>query len=338
MDRQLDRLVDLLVDHAMVLVSGTKAAEELGIPHSTLNDWIDRLRELGVQIEGLPGRGLLLKAIPDVLTHEVIRRAARGTQFAAQVRHYYRLGSTMDQAARLAQRDAPHGTLVLAEEQTQGRGRLGRVWLSERSAGIYCSVILRPPLPASRAPLLTLAAALAIADAAGEITRTEADIRWPNDVLIGGRKCCGILPEMSSEMERVKYIVLGFGLNVNQQQFPAELAGEATSLALAAGRRLSRSEVLGAVLRSLERRYRQLLETGAEAIIAEFECRSSFARGRRVAVTDEAQQFTGVTGGLDRSGFLLVRRGDTGNLHTVLSGTVRGIDTPRMNTDRPGPA
>ena len=202
MDRQLDRLVDLLVDHAMVVVSGTRAAEQLGIPHSTLTDWIDRLRELGVQIDGMPGRGLLLKAIPDVLTHEVIRRAARGTQFGVQVRHYYRLGSTMDQAARLAQRGAPHGTLVVAEEQTAGRGRLGRAWVSERSAGIYCSVVLRPQLPASRASLLTLAAGLAIADAASEVTRIAADIRWPNDVLVGGRKCCGLLPEMSSEMER----------------------------------------------------------------------------------------------------------------------------------------
>ncbi len=325
MDRQLDRLVDLLVDHAMVLVSGIKAAEQLGVPHSTLNDWIERLRELGVQVEGVPGRGFLLKAIPDILTCEVIRQAARGTQFGTQIRHYYRIGSTMDHAARLAQRGLPHGTIVLAEEQIEGRGRLGRPWVSERSAGIYCSLVLRPPIPASRAPLLTLAAGLALADAASEITRVEADIRWPNDVLIDGRKCCGILPEMSSEMERVKYIVLGIGLNVNQQQFPADLANQATSLALAAGRRLARSEVLAVVLRSLDRRYRQLLDGGPEAVIAEFEYRSSYACGRSVSVSNDAEQFQGVTKGLDRSGFLLVRREDTGEVHTVLSGTVRPI-------------
>jgi BirA family biotin operon repressor/biotin-[acetyl-CoA-carboxylase] ligase len=325
MDQQLDRFIDLLVEHAMVWVSGTKAAEELGVPHSTLIDWVERLRQQGVQLEGVPGRGFLLKAIPDILTREVIRRAARGTQFGAQIYHYYRVGSTMDQAARLAQRGTSHGTIVLAEEQSAGRGRLGRTWLSERSAGIYCSLVLRPALPASRAPVLTLAAGLALADAVSEITQWPADLRWPNDVLLDSRKCCGILPEMSSEMERVKHIVLGIGLNVNQQEFPEEIAAEATSLALATGRRFARAEVLGAVLHSLDRRYRQLLDAGPAEVIADFERRSSFTRGRSVSVSDERGSFNGVTEGLDPAGFLLVRRADTGDVQPVLSGIVRSL-------------
>ncbi len=323
MDKELDRLIDLLVDHAMVVVSGTKAAEELGVPHSTLKDWVERLREFGAEIAGLRGRGYLLKAIPDILTQTVIKRAARGTQFGAHVHHCYCVGSTMDIAATLAQQGEPHGAIVLAEEQTAGRGRLGRSWYSERATGIYCSLILRPKMPAARAPILTLAAGLAVADAVFKITNLPADLRWPNDVLLQGLKCSGILPEMMAEAESVKYVVLGVGVNVNQREFPGELAGEATSLARALGRRLPRAEVLAALFRALDRRYRQFLDAGSDAVLADFQQRSSFAHNRQVSVENESGSFTGATRGLDSSGFLLVRRDDTGTIEPILAGKIR---------------
>jgi BirA family biotin operon repressor/biotin-[acetyl-CoA-carboxylase] ligase len=322
-DKELDRLVDLLVDNATVVVSGAKAASEIGVPHSTLHEWIDRLREQGVRIDGMPGRGLVLKNMPDILTGEVIRRAARGTQFAAQVHHHYRIASTMDAAAEQARAGAPHGTIVLAEEQVAGRGRLGRSWHSPRSAGVYFSLVLRPTLPAARAPALTLAAGLAVAEAVSEVTGLAADLRWPNDVLLEGRKCCGILPEMTSEFERIKHVILGIGLNVNQQSFPEELAGEAISLAQAVGRKLPRAEVLAALLRHFDRRYRQFATGKIEAVIADFERRSSSARSRRISVEAEDVTFTGTTEGLDPSGFLQVRRDDTGGVEPILAGIVR---------------
>ena len=325
MDRELDRLVDLLADHATVVVSGAKAAAEIGVPHSTLHEWIERLRELGVHIDGLPGRGLVLKTVPDILTAGVIRRAARGTQFAAQIHHYYRIGSTMNAAADLAREGAPHGAIVVAEQQTAGRGRLGRSWHSPRAAGIYMSLVLRPAMPAARAPVLTLAAGLAVADAVSEITSRPTDLRWPNDVLLDGRKCCGILPQMTAEAERIRHVILGIGLNVNQESFPPELAGEAVSLAQATGRRLARADVLAAVLRQLDRRYREFAAGDTAALIADFERRSSYARARRVAVETEPRSFTGMSEGLDACGFLLVRRDDTGTVEPVLSGTIRAI-------------
>ena len=325
MDKQLDRLVDLLVENAMVVVSGTKAADEIGVPHSTLAHWIDRLREQGVVIEGMPGRGFLLKTIPDLLTEEVIRHAAHGTQFGAEIRHYYRVGSTMNEAARLAAEGVSHGAIVVAEEQSEGRGRLGRSWHSERSTGIYCSLLLRPKVPAARAPVLTLAAARAVADTATEVSGVESDLRWPNDVLLNGKKCCGILPEMTAELERVRHMILGIGLNVNQQRFPDDIAGEATSLAKAAGRKQARAEVLALLLRALDRRYDQFAQGGAGMLIEEFEARSSFARGRHVSVTNEPETFTGVTQGLDKLGFLLVRRDDSGATEPVFAGMVRPV-------------
>ncbi len=328
--RDLDRLADLLVDHAMVVVSGAKAAAELGIPHSTLQERVDRLREFGAEIEGIPGRGFRLKSIPDILTASVIREAARGTQFGSRVHHHYSVGSTMDEAADLAHRGAPHGAIVVAEEQTAGRGRMGRAWHSERSGGIYCSLVLRPPpegkpLPAARAPILTLSAALAVADAVEEIAGVRADLRWPNDVLAGGRKCCGILTEMTAEAERVRHIVLGIGLNVSQREFPPEVAAEATSLARVAGRRVSRAAALAAMLAALDRRLRQFLDFGGAAILSEFEKRSSFAHGRHVRVESEGLSFTGLTQGLDASGFLLVLRDDLGEVEPILAGKVRPI-------------
>ncbi len=323
MDKRLDRLVDLLVDNATVVVSGSKAASEIGVPHSTLHEWIDRLRELGIHIDGIPGRGFVLKTVPDILTCEVIRRAARGTQFAGQVYHYYRIGSTMVAAADLAREGAPHGTIVAAEQQTAGRGRLGRSWHSPRGAGVYMSVVLRPAMPAARAPVLTLAAGLAVAEAVSELTGVAADLRWPNDVMLGDRKCCGILPEMTAEAERIRHLILGIGLNVNQLSFPAEIQNEATSLAQASGRRLARADVLAAVLHHLDRRYRQFAAGETAALIADFERRSSYARGRCVSVDTEPAGFTGTTEGLDPSGFLLVRRDDTGAVEPVLAGTVR---------------
>lgn len=321
----MDRLVDLLVDHGTVVVSGTKAADEIAVPHSTLKEWIERLRELGVAIVGVRGRGYVLKTVPDILTQRVIKEAARGTQFGAHVHHYYCVGSTMDVAATLALQGEPHGAIVLAEEQSAGRGRLGRSWYSERSTGIYCSVILRPKMPAARSPVLTLAAGLAVADALSEIAQQPADLRWPNDVLLEDRKCSGILPEMTAEGEYVKHLVLGIGVNVNQRVFPGELAGEATSLARVVGRRLPRAEVLAALLRALDRRYQQFQEAGSAAVIADFQSRSSFAFGRRISVENEFGAFTGATQGLDSSGFLLVRRDDTGAVEPVLVGTIRPV-------------
>ena len=229
----------------------------------------------------------------------------------------------MDVAAELAQHGAPHGAIVLAEEQTAGRGRLGHCWYSERSTGIYCSLILRPKMPTALSPVLTLAASLAVGDALSELTHRPADLRWPNDVLLEGRKCSGILLEMTSEAERVRHLVLGIGINVNQQAFPQELAGEAGSLAQVAGRRLSRAEALATLLRALDRRYRQFLSAGSASVIADFQARSSFAWDRRVAVENEFGSFIGATQGLDPSGFLLVRRDDTGEVEPVLAGMVR---------------
>ena len=225
-------------------------------------------------------------------------------------------------AALGAAAGAPEGSVFVAEEQTAGRGRGAHQWESAASAGIYCSVVLRPPLPPSEALVLSLAAGLAVHSAVEQIdSSVSPDLKWPNDLLIKGKKFCGILTEMNAEPTRVRYIVVGIGINVNQAKFPVELQSIATSLRLVSGTEWSRVELCAALLKSLDREYRNLLEKpGAhESILQRFEERSSSVRGRQVRV-EENDGFEGVTEGLDPRGFLQVRTAK--GLRTVLSGTV----------------
>jgi BirA family biotin operon repressor/biotin-[acetyl-CoA-carboxylase] ligase len=239
--------------------------------------------------------------------------------------HYFRsVDTTMRVAAELAGGGEPPGALVIAEEQTAGRGRLGRAWVSEPEAGLYFSVILRPPLAAADAPVVTLALGLAAARAVRSVTGAAPDLRWPNDVLLGGRKCCGILTEMAAEGGRVRYIIGGVGVNVNQTSFPAEISGQATSLRLETGCEYSREALLAAILKETDRYMDILVERGAPAIVDLFSRASSFARGKRVVVTNGPERTEGCTAGLTPAGMLLLRRSD-GTVAPVLAGSVRPL-------------
>jgi BirA family biotin operon repressor/biotin-[acetyl-CoA-carboxylase] ligase len=226
---------------------------------------------------------------------------------------------------RCAAEGAPEGSVFLAEEQLAGRGRGAHNWHSARSAGIYCSVILRPAMPPSDALIFSLAAGLAIRVAVMEIApQLRVDLKWPNDLLLGGKKFCGVLTEMNAEATRVRHLVVGIGINVNQAKFPAELREIATSLKIETGTEWSRVELCAALLKSLDREYRSFVEeAGArDAILRRFEGSSSSVRGRKVSI-EENGGLTGVSEGLDERGFLRVRTAE--GLRAVVSGTVRVI-------------
>jgi len=229
-DVRLGRIVRLLADHAMVVVSGTKIADEIGTSRSEVWRLIQQLRALGVQIAGHPATGYQLEQAPDLLLPEFLRSALKGTIFADLVRHYFRIASTNVAAMEAAAAGAPEGTVFLAEEQTAGRGRGGHTWHSVRSTGIYCSAVLRPPLPPADALVLSLLVGLAVRSAVADVTGLAPDLRWPNDLLLNGRKFCGILLEMNAEVTRVRYAVAGIGMNVNHAEFPGDLRDIATSL------------------------------------------------------------------------------------------------------------
>ncbi len=262
----------------------------------------------------------------DLLLPEVISPLVKGTIFSGHIRHFFRVGSTNAAVMEAAESGVPEGSAFFAEEQTAGRGRGGHTWHSEPSTGIYLSAVLRPRLASAEVLVLSLMAGLAAAAAVEEVTGVRCDLRWPNDLLIGARKFCGILSEVRTESGRVAFAVVGIGINVNQDIFPAELEAIATSLRQETGRSWPRAELAAALLRSLDREYRNLLAPEgrqSEEIFRRFENRSSYARGRHVCV-EEGGGYSGFTEGLDERGFLRVRTVE--GMRTVISGGVRLID------------
>lgn len=227
------------------------------------------------------------------------------------------IGSTMTEATRLSAAGCAHGTVVGADEQTAGVGRYGRRWHSEPGSGIYMSVVLRLPFSTQNLPLVTLALGLAVAESIQKSTGVACDLRWPNDILIGSRKCCGILTQWEPPA-----IVAGIGINVNHAAFPEELQNLATSLRIASGRAHAREPIVAELLPAIDS-YCSLLETeGREPILRLFSRASSYVSGRRVMVEQGDSVLQGVTAGLNSSGFLLLRD-DRGEQHQIVAGGVR---------------
>jgi BirA family biotin operon repressor/biotin-[acetyl-CoA-carboxylase] ligase len=312
------------MEHATVVVSGTKIAQEISSNRSEVWRLVQQLRGLGVDVAGHPATGYQLKTMPDLLLPEILGPLLRGTIFDKQIHHFYKIGSTNTAAMAAAAEGASEGSVFLAEEQTAGRGRGAHSWESARSVGVYCSVVLRPALPPSEVLVLALAAGLAVRAAIEQVdTRVSIDLKWPNDVLIAGKKVCGILTEMNAEATRVRYIVAGIGINVNQASFSKELEGDATSLRLATGSEWSRVELAAALLKSLDREYRLLVEQpdARRSILRRFAEQSSWVRGKQVRVEENGTRVEGTTEGLDERGFLQVRTPQV--LRTILSGTMR---------------
>jgi BirA family transcriptional regulator, biotin operon repressor / biotin---[acetyl-CoA-carboxylase] ligase len=240
--------------------------------------------------------------------------------------HFYEtIDSTMTEAGRLAESGAPAGTMVLAEMQTKGRGRLGRQWVSESSSGLFFTLILRPQLSPAASPVLTLMAGVSLATVVAALIQGSIDLRWPNDLLINEKKCAGILIEMRAEPHRILHVLLGIGINVNQTAFPQGLETPPSSLMLEGGRPIQRADFLISLLKQLNADYNFLLTNGAAQALARFESISSYARGKRVRIGEGPEVFTGTTAGLTSEGILLICRDDSGTTEGVVAGHVRPI-------------
>ena len=263
--------------------------------------------------------------IADAFELDTLRRELAGTPFAGKVRHFPTIDSTNTLAMREAEQGQESGTVYLADEQTVGRGRGAHEWHSAAGSGLYVSILLRPAIAPADILWLSLAAGLAVQAAVRDVTSLAPDIRWPNDLLLSGRKMGGILTELNAEVTRVRHAVIGIGLNVHQPSFPAELAPLATSLKIETARKWSRQELLVALLRHLHSEVERLSAPhNLEAVTTDLRRRlaasSTWIQGKSVIVT-EAETFSGVTDGLDSRGFLRVATPQ--GVRTVLSGGVR---------------
>jgi BirA family biotin operon repressor/biotin-[acetyl-CoA-carboxylase] ligase len=261
-------------------------------------------------------------SLDDPFDLPALNAALAGSRFAGNIQFFPSIHSTNTHAMQQAESGAPDGSVYLADEQTAGRGRGAHAWTSPPGSGLYVSILLRPRIAPADILWLSLAAGLAVHDAIKAVTSLQPDLRWPNDLLFGPHKFCGILTELNAEVTRVRHAVVGIGINIHQPQFPPEIASVATSLFLETGRNWPRQELLLALLRAVDRELAVLADpaVAAESIRARLEQRSSWIRGKRVVV-DEGQPYAGITNGLDARGFLLVRTPE--GLRTVLSGGVR---------------
>ncbi len=307
-------------------ISGQYLSRELGVSRTAVWKHISALRNSGYFIEATPSRGYRLVSSPDTIDQHELRAHLDSTRVGSQLEFVKLTGSTNTDAFRLAENGAIEGTVVLADSQTGGKGRRGRLWSSPAGVNLYCSVILRPAIMPHEAPQLTFLSAVAVARAIELTTRLTPEIKWPNDLLISGKKVAGLLNEMSAETDGINFVILGIGVNLNMtaDQFPQDLRHPATSLLLESGIRVDRSRFTGTMLNELDRLYAEFLAHGFGPVREEWQQRCN-ANGRQVLVSDSGTECTGGRFvGIDSDGAMLLRS-DEGTMHRITCGDVRVI-------------
>ena len=296
-------------------------AVRFNCPLAAVTARVAELRRLGYEIEATPHFGFRLVASPDVLhADELLSRLAPGQVIGRDVRVFQETSSTNDVVEKLARDGVREGVVVLAEAQSRGRGRLGRKWVSPAGMGLWFSVLLRPNLPLGAVTQLTIMAATAVARALRAGTGLTPQIKWPNDILLRGRKVAGILTELSAETDRVAHVVLGIGVDVNVMEFPEELAAVATSLAREAGHAFNRAEIAAAIFAELDRDYARVSRGDFPALAEEWE-QQCITLGQQVRIHIGSRTLTGRAESLDTDGALLLRS-EYGHLERIIGGDV----------------
>ena len=307
-------------------ISGQQLSRELGVSRTAVWKHISALRKNSYIIEAVPSRGYRLVSSPDIIDPDDVRAQLEGARVGRRIEFMETTVSTNADAFRLAEDGAVEGTVVLADSQSGGKGRRGRVWMSPAGVNLYCSVVLRPAIMPYEAPQLTFLSAVAAARAIELTTNLIPEIKWPNDLLVSGKKVAGLLNEMSAETDGINFVILGIGINLNMTagQFPDDLRHPATSIFLESGARVDRSRFTGTMLGELDRLYADFLEHGFGPVREEWQRRCN-ANGRQVIVSDSGTECTGGRFiGIDSDGALLLRSEDD-RLHRITCGDVRVI-------------
>ncbi len=320
----MDRILELLIGGGFV--SGEAIAREMGISRAAVWKRIDALRASGFPIISSGKRGYMLDADADIVLPEIVACGLNTSLIGKSLDYSPVIGSTNKRAKELMAEGGVDGLVVYAGEQTSGRGRLGREWISPKNTDVYMTLCLRPFIPPSSAPFLTMLAAVAVTRAVRKLTGLDAQIKWPNDIIVSGKKLCGILSEMAAEPDKLEYAVVGIGVNVNRppEDFPDELKARATSLFAESGKRLKRADVIRAIIAEADTLYADFMKVGEGAFISEFKENCITLRSR-VSVSG-AVSAVGTAEDMDESGALIIRD-DAGNRIRVMAGdvSVRGI-------------
>ena len=301
-------------------ISGQRICDELGVSRTAVWKYMNSLKKEGYEIESVTRKGYRLLQSPDLLTREAVLSCIKKGEIPGELCCFESIDSTNEEAKRRGEAGAPDGSIYVADNQTNGKGRRGRTWLSPSGEDIFFTILLRPDLPLNSVSMLTLVAASAVAEAVDKVTGQECQIKWPNDIMVNGRKLVGILTELSASMEKIDYIIMGIGINTGMERadFPEAFREGATSFR-AEGVHVSRKTLLAAVLSELEKEY-AVAETEGFARVLDNWRNLSCTLGPNVRVVLGTNSYTGKAVDIDKDGCLLV---DTGNeVNRVIVGDV----------------
>lgn len=306
-------------------VSGQKVCETFHVSRTAVWKAINQLRKSGYEIEAVPNKGYRLLTMPDLLNQNELLSRRRTKWIGKDTLCYETIDSTNAQAKRLAEEGYGNGTLIVANYQEAGRGRRGRSWESPADTTISMSLLLKPDINPNSASMITLVAALAVSKAITQLTGLPAGIKWPNDIVMNGKKVCGILTEMSAQFDYVNHIVVGIGINVNTEDFPKEIQEMASSLYLQSGKKVSRAELIEAVWEQFEVVYEIYLQTqDLYNLVKDYNARL-INMNQKVKVLDPKEAFEGTARGITPRGELMVDTWESRKLVSSGEVSVRGI-------------
>lgn len=301
-------------------VSGQEMSDKLGISRNGINKWIKTLRAQGYEIDSATNRGYSLIWEPDKMSQQEINEKLKTLYIGRPTVVLDSVDSTNEEIKRRAKQGEKQGLTVVSDEQTLGKGRLGRVWQSPKGTSIYESILLRPELAPSQVPCITLVAGLALCNTINSIAECNAKIKWPNDIIIGSKKLCGILTEMTIEDNTVSFAVVGMGINANNRSFPDEIKHKATSLYLEKGIAFSRAELVAKLAENFEQAYNEFIMGGFEAIKDEYVSLCATI-GRRVSAHRSNEEICGTAADIAADGGLIIQT-DSGNTEYISTGEV----------------
>ncbi|MDI6604308.1 MAG: biotin--[acetyl-CoA-carboxylase] ligase [Thermoanaerobacteraceae bacterium] len=319
-----ENIIKILKENKNKFVSGQQLCNKLNISRTAVWKYINELKNNGYMIESQHKSGYMLINEPDIIDYIEISPFLKTDFIGKNYIHLESISSTNDYAKEIASK-AENGTILVSEEQTSGRGRLGRKWVSEKGQGLWMSIILKPELTPQSSVKLTQVAAVSVVNAIIETIELNASIKWPNDIIINGKKICGILTEMNAELDRVNYVIVGIGLNVNMNKFPDDLKNKATSLFIETGKKIDRKKLTASIINNFEKYYNIFLKEGFEPIRT-LCLKHSVTIGSEVRVISGKNEFNGKAIDIDNDGNLIIEIGD-GSRKAVISGdvSVRGI-------------
>lgn len=307
-------------------ISGQELCNRFGVSRTAVWKAINQLKEAGYEIEAQQNKGYRLMAAPDLMTEAEIKSLMHTDWVAKEVLYFDTIDSTNTKAQELAEKGYPSGTLVVADKQDSGKGRRGRSWVSPSGTGIFMTLMIKPDINPNNASMLTLVAALAVAKAITSVTGEEAMIKWPNDIVINGKKVCGILTEMNAQFDYINHIVVGIGINVHNESFPEEISQMASSLMIeAGGKRFHRAQIIAETMSYFEQYYDTFLKTqDLSALVREYD-ELLVNRNKSVRVLDPKEPFDGKAMGITPKGELIVDTWESRKLVSSGEVSVRGI-------------